>query len=197
MDRGRAAYRRGDTDTAIELFQRAAQLAPDKASPRLWLSNALIRAEQYSEAEAAALASIGNTELAAQKGAGYHNICRIREAQGKVTEAIRYCELSLEQRPGNKLVVERLESLRESAGARSGLKQNPFEQRPSRCRTVVDDPNPPIVVRASPSSRAARLARLDNGTEVNVVSRQDGWLQISSPANGWLWGPLTKRVCDP
>ena len=102
----------GNTESAISEFRRATSLDNGNPAPHLWLSNAYLRAERWSEAEQAASNALSRAGSSDQRGAAYHNICRVLEGQGRTSEAIRYCEFSLRDRPGNQTVSERLANLR-------------------------------------------------------------------------------------
>ena len=112
IKRGRGHYLTGNTDSAISEFMRATTLDNGNPRPHLWLSNAYLRAERWSEAERAASNALSRAGSADQRGAAYHNICRVLEGRGRIHDAIRYCELSLRDRPGNQTASERLANLR-------------------------------------------------------------------------------------
>jgi Flp pilus assembly protein TadD len=102
----------GDSENAISEFGRAVRLDNGNPSPHLWLSNALLRAERWSEADRAANNALSRADSSDQRGAAYHNICRVLEGRGQIRDAIHYCEISLRERPGNQTVLDRLSSLR-------------------------------------------------------------------------------------
>ncbi len=65
------------------------------------------------------------------------------------------------------------------------------------CKIVVFDPNPPLNVRSTPIEQPGnKVATLNNGDVLTVVSDRDGWYQISAPIAGWVYQNLTKKVCD-
>ncbi|MFZ1030310.1 MAG: SH3 domain-containing protein [Limnoraphis robusta] len=78
---------------------------------------------------------------------------------------------------------------------------NPVVIRPpvENCRinmAVVNDPEAPLNVRSSPEVKDDNIvAQLDNNTFISVVSEQLGWLQISSPVEGWVAKNRTKSSC--
>ena len=51
-------------------------------------------------------------------------------------------------------------------------------------------------VRSAPSSSASRLATLQPGQELRVVSREEGWVQVASP-NGSETGWIYERLLEP
>lgn len=61
---------------------------------------------------------------------------------------------------------------------------------------IVQDPNSPLNVRSAPSADAQVVGNLTNGTWVNVAAEKDGWLQISSPLNGWIAKNRTDNDCN-
>ncbi|WP_413166290.1 SH3 domain-containing protein [Capilliphycus salinus ALCB114379] len=78
---------------------------------------------------------------------------------------------------------------------------NPMVIRPpvENCRinmAVVDDPEPPLNVRSSPEVKEGNIVgQLDNNTFISVVKEDQGWLQISSPVEGWVAKNRTKSSC--
>lgn len=65
-----------------------------------------------------------------------------------------------------------------------------------RCVRVVQDPNPPLNVRAAASSTSPILATLDNGTEVTAGSSSTRrWSFIEAPVRGWVWADSISEVC--
>ncbi|MEB3337679.1 MAG: SH3 domain-containing protein [Leptolyngbyaceae bacterium] len=61
---------------------------------------------------------------------------------------------------------------------------------------IVDDPNPPLNVRSSPSVTPDNVTgKLDNGTYLTVEAVQGNWLQISVPVTGWVNKDRTKSSC--
>lgn len=65
------------------------------------------------------------------------------------------------------------------------------------CSTVVSDPESPLNVRSAPDDNPDNvLSTLDDGTPITVVNEQNGWLQISSPVQGWVAKNRTKTVCQ-
>ncbi|MEL7034924.1 MAG: SH3 domain-containing protein [Cyanobacteria bacterium J06592_8] len=78
---------------------------------------------------------------------------------------------------------------------------NPVVIRPpvENCRismAVVDDPEPPLNVRSSPEVKNGNIVgQLDNNTFISVLSEDQGWLQISSPVEGWVAKNRTQSSC--
>lgn len=61
---------------------------------------------------------------------------------------------------------------------------------------IVNDPNPPLNVRSSPSVNSDNIVgRLPNGTLVSVVSDRNGWFQINNPVAGWVAKNRTRSSC--
>ncbi|EKV02824.1 SH3 domain-containing protein [Leptolyngbya sp. PCC 7375] len=65
------------------------------------------------------------------------------------------------------------------------------------CQTIiVDDPDGFVNVRSSPQVRQDNLVRsLLNGTEINTIQQQSGWLHIDSPIEGWVDSNRTAFCC--
>jgi hypothetical protein len=64
------------------------------------------------------------------------------------------------------------------------------------CKTIATDPNPPLNIRSSPVSAPDNIvAKLKNGTELQVVDENEGWLRIVSPVEGWVYKDLTVTSC--
>ncbi|MFO0708412.1 MAG: SH3 domain-containing protein [Sandaracinus sp.] len=63
------------------------------------------------------------------------------------------------------------------------------------CRFVVDDPAPPLRIRASSSSRSDVVGTLDNGTAIELVERHGRWARIASPVAGWVWTENLREQC--
>ena len=65
------------------------------------------------------------------------------------------------------------------------------------CLTIVNDPQPPLNVRAAPSDRFNTIVgTIQDGETVTVIGRQRGWLQVDAPISGWVDQSLTKTICD-
>ena len=65
------------------------------------------------------------------------------------------------------------------------------------CLTIVNDPQPPLNVRAAPTDRFNNIVGgVADGDPVTVIGKQQGWLQISAPVPGWVDQSLTKTICD-
>ncbi len=61
---------------------------------------------------------------------------------------------------------------------------------------VVQDPDPPLNVRAGPSTAEPIVGTLENGTLLFVGDRREGWLQITAPVNGWVAGNRVAESCN-
>lgn len=72
----------------------------------------------------------------------------------------------------------------------------PATGSPEACRTVVQDPAPPLNVREEARRGAAVVGTLDNGTEVRVAERRLPWLRLAAPVEGWIWAASTVEECD-
>lgn len=58
---------------------------------------------------------------------------------------------------------------------------------PKNCSTVVFDPESPLNVRSTPDATLNNVVGiLENGTPLSVITEKNGWLQISSPVQGWI-----------
>ncbi|NJL38545.1 MAG: SH3 domain-containing protein [Leptolyngbyaceae cyanobacterium RM2_2_4] len=68
---------------------------------------------------------------------------------------------------------------------------------PTGCVTLISDPAAPITnVFSNPEEQSSEiLDELPNNTEVVVTGYQNGWLQISSPAAGWVFLGATTVSC--
>ena len=65
------------------------------------------------------------------------------------------------------------------------------------CLTIVNDPQPPLNVRAAQTDRFDNVVgKVENGTPITVIGKQRGWLQVGSPVPGWVDQSLTKTICD-
>ncbi len=62
------------------------------------------------------------------------------------------------------------------------------------CRTIINDPNPPINVREKPNGRI--LGTLPNQTPVTVKRNEGAWLVIDyNGRDGYIFGKLTEENC--
>ncbi|QZZ22847.1 SH3 domain-containing protein [Leptothermofonsia sichuanensis E412] len=83
-------------------------------------------------------------------------------------------------------------------GLLSTLKIFPDSSSSVTCKTIATDPNPPLNVRSSPVSAPDNIVgRLRNGTRLEVVDENQGWLRIVSPVEGWVYKDLTVTSCIP
>ena len=60
---------------------------------------------------------------------------------------------------------------------------------------VIDDPNPPLNVRSSPSTAGAVVGQLKNGQMLSVTAEQSGWFRVAEPV-GWISAQRTKSGCN-
>jgi Bacterial SH3 domain len=60
---------------------------------------------------------------------------------------------------------------------------------------IVDDPNPPLNVRSTPSTAGAVVGQLKNGLMLSVTAEQSGWFKVSEPT-GWISAQRTKNSCN-
>lgn len=73
---------------------------------------------------------------------------------------------------------------------------NAIQASADDCKTTVFDDKPPLNVRATPIEQEGNIVgSLQNGTAVTVTGAKDGWLKISAPAVGWIYGNLTRLDC--
>lgn len=62
---------------------------------------------------------------------------------------------------------------------------------------IVNDPEPPINVRSTPTNDKANVVgQLKNGTFLTVTKEQNGWFQISDPMKGWVSKSRTTSSCN-
>lgn len=62
-------------------------------------------------------------------------------------------------------------------------------------KRIISDPNPPINVRTGAGKDYAIVGTLDNGIQITVKVEKQGWLQISTPIEGWVAANRTKPLC--
>ena len=66
------------------------------------------------------------------------------------------------------------------------------------CKTIATDPSPPLNVRSSPVVAPDNVVgTVRNGTQLLVVDRNEGWLRIKQPQEGWVYEDLTVTSCIP
>ena len=64
------------------------------------------------------------------------------------------------------------------------------------CNTIATDPSPPLNVRSSPVVAPDNVVgTVRNGTRLSVVDRNEGWLRINQPIDGWVYQDLTVTSC--
>ncbi|MBD2035666.1 SH3 domain-containing protein [Leptolyngbya sp. FACHB-321] len=64
------------------------------------------------------------------------------------------------------------------------------------CKTIATDPSPPLNVRSSPVVAPDNVVgTVRNGTQLTVVDRNEGWLRIKQPQEGWVYENLTVTSC--
>lgn len=64
------------------------------------------------------------------------------------------------------------------------------------CNTIATDPSPPLNVRSSPVVAPDNVVgTVRNGTYLSVVDRNEGWLRINQPLDGWVYQDLTVTSC--
>lgn len=68
---------------------------------------------------------------------------------------------------------------------------------PEGCVTLINDPAAPVTnIYSNPEEQSSEvLDELPNNTEIAVAGYQNGWLQISSPAAGWVFLGSTTVSC--
>ncbi|MBW4471997.1 MAG: SH3 domain-containing protein [Stenomitos rutilans HA7619-LM2] len=81
----------------------------------------------------------------------------------------------------------------------SGLQALRTSKVPSSvCNTIATDPSPPLNVRSSPVVAPDNVVgTVRNGTHLAVVDRNEGWLRINQPLEGWVYQDLTVTSCIP
>ncbi len=60
---------------------------------------------------------------------------------------------------------------------------------------IANDPNPPLNVRAAPTTESAIVGTIPNGTWITVEAEQPGWFRVSNPAPGWISQQRTNHTC--
>lgn len=66
------------------------------------------------------------------------------------------------------------------------------------CNTIATDPSPPLNIRSSPVVAPDNVVgTVRNGTHLSVVDRNEGWLRINQPQEGWVYQDLTVTSCIP
>jgi tetratricopeptide (TPR) repeat protein len=79
----------------------------------------------------------------------------------------------------------------------SPLASTPGSVQASSCKTVVKDPDGYVNVRSSPKVRSDNIVqRLLNGTVLDVVDENNGWLKIIAPIQGWVAKNRTIQSCE-
>lgn len=64
------------------------------------------------------------------------------------------------------------------------------------CNTIATDPSPPLNVRSSPVVAPDNVVgTVRNGTRLSVVDRNEGWVRINQPLEGWVYEDLTVTSC--
>lgn len=62
---------------------------------------------------------------------------------------------------------------------------------------IVEDSNPPLNVRSSPTTEGDNVVgKVDNGTFLSVRQEKQGWLQITDPVEGWVAKSRTRVGCN-
>lgn len=78
----------------------------------------------------------------------------------------------------------------------SSAKSSTKTLSPKNCPIVVFDSESPLNVRSIPDTKTGQIVgTLNNGTPLTVIAEQNGWLQISSPVQGWVSKKRTKTAC--
>ena len=61
----------------------------------------------------------------------------------------------------------------------------------------VNDPNPPLNVRAAPNATSGEIVgEVNNGTYVTIAEEKDGWFRIKDPVEGWIAASRTDSTCN-
>src|SRR5262249_34697343 len=114
-----------------------------------------------------------------------HGVLRVRARRGAVPEALA-APIVLADRispmPALRVGTPVPTSSRRASGG-------------SRCRYWVDDPHPPLNVRAERSSRSAIVGTLDSGAQIVPLRTVGAWIEIGAPFAGWLWSRNVRREC--
>jgi hypothetical protein len=83
----------------------------------------------------------------------------------------------------------------EAEGGGDGESRDPAPLGVPRCVHVVQDPAPPLRVRASPSARAEIAGELPNGTELVLLEHAGRWSRIERPVVGWVYRENVQERC--
>lgn len=76
------------------------------------------------------------------------------------------------------------------------LKRGRSPKSATVCKIIATDPNPPLNVRSSPVAAPDNIVgTLKNGTPLQVVDENEGWLRITAPVAGWVYKELTATSC--
>lgn len=87
-----------------------------------------------------------------------------------------------------------LATLREADGEDSRTDSG-TDSASGACRFLVEDPAPPLRVRATFSSRSAILGTLDNGVSLELLERHGRWARVAAPVAGWVWTEHLREQC--
>jgi hypothetical protein len=60
----------------------------------------------------------------------------------------------------------------------------------------VNDSDPPLNVRAAPTTAEKVVGKLDNKAWVTVAESKEGWLRITAPVAGWIAQTRTESNCN-
>lgn len=97
--------------------------------------------------------------------------------------------------PDGPELEELLSILETSTVHKMQLEGQEIDAKRGRCRLVALDPNPPLNIRAGPSSKSAVAGQIDDGEELVTRGRKGGWLRVVRPVEGWVWYKNTRRDC--
>ncbi|NJR50314.1 MAG: SH3 domain-containing protein [Leptolyngbyaceae cyanobacterium CSU_1_3] len=84
-----------------------------------------------------------------------------------------------------------------SDGSRSSVQSTAIATATNpHCRTIVNDPQPPLNVRSEPAELTNNVVgQVKNGEMLTVRGGNEAWFEVSSPVQGWVDQALTKTVC--
>jgi hypothetical protein len=101
-------------------------------------------------------------------------------------------------KPGGKDVVLQPEVASPIPSGLATSRDQPISPKMTQtCQTVVQDPDGWSHLRTSPVVENGNILRkLPNGTVLIVTKQNGNWLEISSPAKGWISTSRTSQICN-
>lgn len=112
LAKGRKEVKSGKFADGMASFEKALEIDPNNARALSELGWAAFKNKDLERAESATRASIRNSRENSVSGASLYNLGRIHEERGENDQAATAYTRSLEVRPGNKIVAQRLADLK-------------------------------------------------------------------------------------